>query len=85
MPTLQPVARIEERCNFCGKTRDKVDRLIAGPGVFICDRCVKLCNEIVNQPPPGGAGEPAARTARAGGPNRRWWRRILRIEAVAPV
>jgi ATP-dependent Clp protease ATP-binding subunit ClpX len=35
------------RCSFCGKGEDKVKKLIAGPGVFICDQCVELCNEIL--------------------------------------
>jgi ATP-dependent Clp protease ATP-binding subunit ClpX len=34
-------------CSFCGKTQDEVTRLIAGPGVFICDECVHLCNTIL--------------------------------------
>jgi ATP-dependent Clp protease ATP-binding subunit ClpX len=34
-------------CSFCGKTQDEVTRLIAGPGVFICDECVQLCNTIL--------------------------------------
>lgn len=35
-------------CSFCGKNQDQVIRLIAGPnGVFICDECVRLCNEIL--------------------------------------
>ena len=37
------------RCAFCGKTQDQVKRLIAGPGVYICDECVMLCNEIINE------------------------------------
>ena len=36
------------RCSFCGKTRDQVRRIVAGPGVFICDECVLLCQEIVS-------------------------------------
>jgi len=36
-------------CSFCGKTQDQVQRLIAGPDVFICDECVALCNEILTQ------------------------------------
>jgi len=36
------------RCAFCGKTQDQVRRLIAGPGVFICDECVMLCSEIIS-------------------------------------
>lgn len=35
------------RCSFCGKTQDQVERLISGPGVFICDGCVELCMDIV--------------------------------------
>jgi ribosomal protein L37AE/L43A len=35
------------RCSFCGKAEDKVRRLVAGPGVFICDQCVQLCNEVL--------------------------------------
>jgi ATP-dependent Clp protease ATP-binding subunit ClpX len=34
-------------CSFCGKSQDEVIKLIAGPGVYICDECVELCNEIV--------------------------------------
>ncbi len=35
------------RCSFCGKSQDDVDKLIAGPGVYICDECVDLCMDIV--------------------------------------
>lgn len=35
------------RCSFCGKTQDEVDRLIAGPGIYICDECVILCKNIL--------------------------------------
>lgn len=37
------------RCSFCGKTQDQVRRLIAGPGVYICDECVTLCREILEE------------------------------------
>ncbi len=36
------------RCSFCGKTQDKVVKLIAGPGVYICDECVELCIDIID-------------------------------------
>ena len=36
-------------CSFCGKSQEEVDKLIAGPDVFICDECVALCNEIVHE------------------------------------
>lgn len=35
------------RCSFCGKTQDQVERMISGPGVYICDTCVELCMDIV--------------------------------------
>lgn len=34
-------------CNFCGKTQKEVKKLIAGPGVYICDECIELCNDII--------------------------------------
>ncbi len=37
------------QCSFCGKSQDEVQRLIAGPEVYICDKCVALCNEIIAQ------------------------------------
>ncbi len=37
----------EVRCSFCGKTRDEVNKLIAGQGVYICDECVRICDEIL--------------------------------------
>ncbi|AUC61599.1 ATP-dependent Clp protease ATPase subunit ClpX [Cyanobacterium sp. HL-69] len=47
------------KCSFCGKSQEQVRKLIAGPGVYICDECVELCNEILDEelmsapPPPG--------------------------------
>ena len=35
------------RCSFCGKNQEQVKRLIAGPGVYICDECIELCSEII--------------------------------------
>ena len=35
------------KCSFCGKAQDRVRKLIAGPGVYICEQCVDLCNEII--------------------------------------
>ena len=35
------------KCSFCGKTQEQVRRLIAGPGVYICDECIELCSEII--------------------------------------
>ncbi|HEY8498927.1 MAG TPA: ATP-dependent Clp protease ATP-binding subunit ClpX [Limnochordales bacterium] len=36
------------KCSFCGKSQEQVKKLIAGPGVYICDECVELCNEIID-------------------------------------
>ena len=45
------MTRIEDKkqlkCSFCGKSQDQVRRLIAGPGVYICDECIELCSEII--------------------------------------
>ena len=35
-------------CSFCGKSQRQVKKLIAGPGVYICDECIDLCNEIID-------------------------------------
>ena len=35
------------KCSFCGKNQDQVKRLIAGPGVYICDECIDLCSDII--------------------------------------
>ena len=35
------------KCSFCGKTQDVAERIIAGPGVYICDECIKICNNIL--------------------------------------
>lgn len=47
------MARYEEKkqlkCSFCGKTQDQVRRLVAGPGVYICDECIELCQEIIEE------------------------------------
>lgn len=47
------MAKFEEkkqlRCSFCGKSQDEVRRLVAGPGVYICDECIELCSEIISE------------------------------------
>lgn len=37
------------KCSFCGKSQDQVRKLVAGPGVYICDECIELCTEIVEE------------------------------------
>jgi len=44
--------RKHTRCSFCGKGQDQVHKLVAGPGVFICDQCIRLCNEVLESEAP---------------------------------
>ncbi|KKL59333.1 hypothetical protein LCGC14_2216380, partial [marine sediment metagenome] len=37
------------KCSFCGKSQRQVRKLIAGPGVYVCDECIDLCNEIIDE------------------------------------
>jgi len=39
----------ELKCSFCGKDQEQVKKLVAGPGVYICDECIELCNEIIEE------------------------------------
>ena len=49
-------SRVLYHCSFCGKNQDQVKRLIAGPGaVYICDECVELCREIIDEESAGAA------------------------------
>src|SRR5690554_2754528 len=47
------MARYEDKkqlkCSFCGKTQEQVRRLVAGPNVYICDECIELCQEIIDE------------------------------------
>lgn len=72
------------RCSFCGKPRDQVKKLVAGPGVYICNECISLCNEILEEDArPRTPGTGAVRHATAPGPPRRspnllgWLRNLL--------
>jgi hypothetical protein len=75
------------RCSFCARPEQGVSRLIAGPGVYICDECVALCNRILAQPPsapPSVAGTAARTRGRRG--RGAWWRRFLpQRRGLAPV
>jgi ATP-dependent Clp protease ATP-binding subunit ClpX len=59
------VARqVKRQCSFCGKREDQVQKLIAGPGVFICDQCVALCTEVLrDETPAEAASAPQVRAA----------------------
>lgn len=72
------------RCSFCGKGQDKVKKLVAGPGVYICNTCIELCNEVLaedtylsgggSKTEGGGPGDRGVNSARRS----RWWRVSLR-------
>src|SRR3989442_1886615 len=62
------------RCSFCGKSQDQVRKLIAGQGVYICDECITLCREIVDEE---FMGTPKARTLGAKVPSPRRINEIL--------
>jgi ATP-dependent Clp protease ATP-binding subunit ClpX len=53
------------KCSFCGKSQDQVRKLIAGPGVYICDECIDLCNEILDEELVEGQGHGSRPTAEA--------------------
>ena len=53
------------KCSFCGKSQDQVRKLIAGPGVYICDECIDLCNEILDEELVEGQGHGNRPTAEA--------------------
>jgi ribosomal protein L37AE/L43A len=55
------------QCSFCGKNETEVQRLIAGPHVFVCDECIALCNQILAH------DDGASPSASAQRPRRRWW------------
>ncbi|MDL2225579.1 ATP-dependent Clp protease ATP-binding subunit ClpX [Eubacteriales bacterium OttesenSCG-928-M02] len=47
MSKIEDVNKV--KCSFCGKTQDQVRRIIAGPGAYICDECIELCVQIINE------------------------------------
>jgi hypothetical protein len=61
-PEIQPASSTYTsllHCSFCNEPQDQVAKLIAGPGVYICDRCITLCQEILDEqipPPPSDPG-----------------------------
>ncbi len=56
MPSKGATGRVTYTCSFCGKSQDQVRRLIAGPGaVYICDECVELCREIIQEEAASGS------------------------------
>jgi hypothetical protein len=60
------------KCSFCGKNQDQVQKLVAGPGVYICDECVGLCDEIMDETVEvvGSSSKVTALDLHSGGPKR---------------
>ena len=70
IPLARPTDSNEQLlCSFCGKSQRQVKKLIAGPGVYICDECIDLCNEIIDEeltaPPTLRPREPARSRGRS--------------------
>ncbi|HET6209724.1 MAG TPA: ClpX C4-type zinc finger protein [Jatrophihabitans sp.] len=55
---VETTSQPQVRCSFCAKEEAAVRKIIAGPGIYICDECVRLCNEILDS---DRTAEPAAR------------------------
>jgi ATP-dependent Clp protease ATP-binding subunit ClpX len=49
--------KYELRCSFCTKSQHEVKKLVAGPGIYICDECVGLCQKFISGGPEEGAGK----------------------------
>ncbi|HMJ81193.1 MAG TPA: ClpX C4-type zinc finger protein, partial [Candidatus Dormibacteraeota bacterium] len=49
MATTTKGPKVPYRCSFCGKSQEQVRKLIAGQGVYICDECINLCQEIIEE------------------------------------
>ena len=59
-PDIQPASSSYVsllHCSFCNEPQDQVTKLVAGPGVYICDRCIALCQEILDQHLPGNSDD----------------------------
>ena len=52
------------RCSFCGKYSNEVERMIAGPGVYICNECIELCNEVLGDEPVSSRSERSSKSKR---------------------
>ena len=80
--------RKHTRCSFCGKGQDQVRKLVAGPGVYICDGCVELCHEILAKEDgphdqlPADTSQPPRRESRPRPGN--WLRNIFRSAVPMP-
>lgn len=71
--------RRDARCSFCGRGQDQVKKLVAGPGVYICNSCIELCNEVLAEDarvrgggPKMEDGGPEGGASKSPPPSRRW-------------
>ena len=73
------------RCSFCGKSQDKVVRLVAGPGVYICNECVGLCTQIIAEELDlkGARDAVASRTSGDDPPTLKVWESLSNDELLA--
>ncbi|GAC1643104.1 MAG: hypothetical protein NVS9B11_12260 [Candidatus Dormibacteraceae bacterium] len=73
--------KIKRQCSFCGKSDHEVRKLIAGPGVFICDQCVELASQILHEEGPPAPESPVRRptSRRQSRPN--WFRNLFKVRA----
>jgi len=71
--------RRDSRCSFCGKRQNQVRKLIAGPGVFICDSCVELCNEVIHDEDGPSAPVASYRTHPTKRTRSGWFRNLFRV------
>ena len=53
--TAEPITTSPIACSFCAKPEQEVAKVIAGPGIYICNECVRLCNDILDAEPLGDA------------------------------
>lgn len=76
-------AALSVRCSFCQRPAPEVDKLIAGPGIYICDQCVRACVEILDQTPPSAGASESQLPSWQSMPDEELLRRLPRIAAVA--
>ncbi|MEU8250679.1 ClpX C4-type zinc finger protein [Nonomuraea sp. NPDC048916] len=58
---VTPVEEVATRCSFCGMSHAEAKRVVAGPGVYICDACIELAHRLLSDPPQGSEPQRAHR------------------------
>ena len=67
---ISATRRTSLTCSFCGKSQNDVRKLIAGPGVYVCNECIDICNEIINDDEQTTSSTVADESAKAAGDQR---------------